>query len=195
MATLKQIEANRANALKSTGPKTAEGKAAVRLNSLQHGLRAQTLIIPGENREQFNQLHTALDAEWRPLTLTARFYVEQMAIAQWKLRRLEVAESSLLARDLPATIQIPLLDRLWQSQVRLERSFTRAQHELERIQGPLPKQPVLATPELKTLPGLKSPLELTTPPEESPSPWPGVPNSEPVTNWVCSASSADASPS
>src|SRR5205807_417954 len=49
MATIKQIEANRRNALKSTGPKTPGGKAAVRLNALRHGLRAHAVVLPGEN--------------------------------------------------------------------------------------------------------------------------------------------------
>ena len=159
MATLKQIEANRRNALKSTGPKTPEGKAAVRLNSLQHGLRAQTLILPGEYRQEFDRLVAAFAAEWQPQSLTASTYVEQMAIAQWKLRRLEVAETNLLSQALPAAVQIPLLDRLWQSQIRLERSFARAQRELEKLQGPLPK------------PSTQS-AELETPAKASPSPWP-----------------------
>jgi hypothetical protein len=49
MATPAQIAANRANAQKSTGPRTAEGKAASRLNALKHGLDAESLIIPGED--------------------------------------------------------------------------------------------------------------------------------------------------
>ena len=48
MATTRQIEANRANSRKSTGPRTDEGKAAVRLNALKHGLSADCVIIPGE---------------------------------------------------------------------------------------------------------------------------------------------------
>ncbi len=161
MATLKQIEANRRNALKSTGPRTPEGKAAVRLNSLQHGLRAQTLILPGENREEFDQLLAGFEAEWQPQSLTAGAYVERMAIAQWKLRRLEVAETNLLS----------------QSQIRLERSFAHAQHELERLQGPLPKQ--------------QPAPELQAPSNVSPLPYRG-PQPEPTAEWVCSAASVPA---
>jgi len=133
MATLKQTEANRRNALKSTGPKTPEGKAIVSMNSLRHGLRARTVVLPGESREEFNQLCDTLQAEWKPRSRTAQFYLEQMAVSQWKLTRMEVAESNVYQETLTAKIQIPLLDRLWQAQCRLERSYARAQRELERL--------------------------------------------------------------
>src|SRR5438067_1210728 len=94
MATIAQIEANRSNASKSTGPKTPEGKAAVRLNSLRHGLRARTVVLPGENPEEFQELCDDLEAEWKPKSRSEQFYVEQMAISQWKLTRMEMAELS-----------------------------------------------------------------------------------------------------
>src|SRR5258708_37035997 len=95
MATIKQIEANRRNALKSTGPRTLEGKASVRLNSLRHGLRARTVVLPGEDPEEFQQLCDDLETEWRPKSRSEQFYVEQMAISQWKLIRMELAERSV----------------------------------------------------------------------------------------------------
>jgi hypothetical protein len=134
MATLKQIEANRLNALKSTGPKTPEGKAAVKLNALRHGLRARTVVLPGESSDDFHQLCDDLETEWQPQSTTEQFYVEQMAISQWKLTRIELAEKSIVTQELAAKTQIPLLDRLWQCQHRLERSYARAQRELERLQ-------------------------------------------------------------
>src|SRR3989441_9860844 len=135
MATLKQIESNRRNALKSTGPKTPAGKAAVSMNSLRHGLRARTVVLPGENREEFNQLCDDLERDWRPKSRTAQFYLEQMAVSQWKLTRMEVAEAGIFKESLSAKEQLPLLDRLWQAQCRLERSYARAQRELERLQA------------------------------------------------------------
>ena len=48
MSSEQQIEANRLNAQKSTGPATPEGRAAVSLNGLKYGLYAKTLILPGE---------------------------------------------------------------------------------------------------------------------------------------------------
>src|ERR1700745_940240 len=141
METIKKTEANRRNALLSTGPKTPEGKAAVRLNALRNGLRAHTVVLPGEKSEAFQQLCEDLEAEWQPETRTEQLYVEQMAVSQWKLRRMEIGEASLLVQKFGAKNQIPLLDRLWQAEARLERSFTRAQRELERLQKSRREQP------------------------------------------------------
>jgi hypothetical protein len=134
MATLLQLEANRRNALKSTGPRTPEGKAIVSMNSLRHGLRARTIVLPGENREEFHQLCDDLEAEWQPQSRTEQFYVEQMAVSQWKLTRMEVGEVGVFQDNAESKTQLPLLDRLWQAQCRMERSYARAQRELERLQ-------------------------------------------------------------
>jgi len=134
MATQKQIDANRRNAQLSTGPRTPEGKAAVRLNALRHGLRARTVVLPGEDRQEFYRLCDLLEQEWQPRTSTELFYLEQMAVSQWKLTRMEVGEADVYREVTGAKVQIPLLDRIWQAQCRMERSFARAQRELERIQ-------------------------------------------------------------
>ena len=135
MATQKQIEANRRNAQRSTGPRTPEGKAAVRLNALRHGLRARTVVLPGEDRQEFERLCDVLEGEWQPRTSTELFYLEQMAVSQWKLTRMEVGEADVYHEVTGARIQVPLLDRLWRAQCRMERSYARAQRELERIQS------------------------------------------------------------
>lgn len=140
MATLKQIEANRRNAFKSTGPKTPEGKAAVSLNSLRHGLRARTVVLPGESRQEFHRLCDDLEAEWQPHTRTEQFHLEQMAVSQWKLTRMEVGEADIFREPARAQTQVPLLDRLWQCQCRLERAYARGQRELERLQTSRPHQ-------------------------------------------------------
>jgi hypothetical protein len=131
MATIKQMEANRRNALKSTGPRTPEGKAAVRMNSLRHGLRARTVVLPGENHDEFHQLCDDLEVDWQPQSRSEQFYLEQMAVSQWKLTRMEVGEIKVFQQASTANYQTPLLDRLWQAQCRMERSYARAQHELD----------------------------------------------------------------
>src|SRR5438128_1743716 len=69
MTTPAQIEANRRNAQKSTGPKTAQGRAVVSLNGLRHGLRAETAVLPFEDPAEFAKLKQELQAEFRPQTL------------------------------------------------------------------------------------------------------------------------------
>jgi hypothetical protein len=136
MATIKQIDANRRNALKSTGPKTLEGKAAVSMNALRHGLRARTVVLPGENRDEFHHLCDDLEVEWQPQSRTEQFYLEQMAVSQWKLNRMEVGEANVCKETvISIKTHVPLLDRLWQAQGRMERSYARAQRELERLQN------------------------------------------------------------
>ena len=139
MATLKQFEANRRNSQKSTGPKTPEGKAACSMNALRHGLRARSVLLPGEDPTEFHQLCNDLESEWHPQSRTEQFYCEQMAVSQWKLVRMEVVEVNIFKDDAGASKQVSLLDRLWQAECRLERSFARAQRELQRLQASRPQ--------------------------------------------------------
>jgi hypothetical protein len=149
MATLKQFEANRRNAQHSTGPKTPQGKAAVSMNALRHGLRARSVVLPGEDPQEFHQLCDDLEVEWHPQSRTEQFYVEQMAVSQWKLTRMEVVEVNMFKDADAAKNQLPMLDRLWQAECRLERSYSRAQRELQRLQNSRPdpvQQPEDPTP-------------------------------------------------
>src|SRR5205085_3711979 len=88
MATEKQIAANRENAQKSTGPKTPEGRAAVRLNGIKHGLTASALVLRGESESDFENLLDSMQAEHQPSTATEEALVTQIAMATWRLRRL-----------------------------------------------------------------------------------------------------------
>ena len=67
MASEKQVEANRRNAAKSTGPKTAAGKQISRMNALKHGLDAERVVIPGEDPEEFEGLFRALEEHYQPV--------------------------------------------------------------------------------------------------------------------------------
>src|ERR1700681_2042140 len=177
METLKQFEANRRNSQKSTGPKTPEGKSAVSMNALRHGLRARTVVLPGEDPTEFHQLCNDLEAEWTPQSRTEQFYVEQMAVSQWKLTRMEVVEVNIF-KDTDPKNQLSMLDRLWQAECRLERSFARAQRELERLQksrpqpNPQPEEPAPAevgqavSPAASTPPPAAPPSEIRNPTTE-----------------------------
>jgi hypothetical protein len=133
MASLKQMEANRRNALKSTGPRSLRGKNIVRFNAVRHGLRASHVLLPGESFDDFQELCSAFEAEWQPVGRTEEHYVEQMVAAQWKLQRLERYEYQFRHDRLPDAL--PTVQDLWRAAQRFENSFTRAQHELERLQA------------------------------------------------------------
>src|SRR5437899_8223473 len=94
MLTGRQIEATRPNARHSTGPSTPEGRAAVRLNGLKHGLCAETIVVPGEDPAEFEAMLEAYRAEYQPATRSAEFLVRQVAMADWRLLRLYRIEAS-----------------------------------------------------------------------------------------------------
>src|SRR6266567_9478057 len=68
MTSLRQLEANRRNALRSTGPRTENGKQQSRRNALKHGLTAETVIEPLENPEEYRVFEEAVVSEYLPQT-------------------------------------------------------------------------------------------------------------------------------
>jgi hypothetical protein len=101
MTSDKKAQANRRNALKSTGPKTPEGKAAVRLNALRHGMRSEELIIlPGEDEEALRELSERLRTELQPVGELENLLVDRIVAAEWRLRRLRQVEAGIFASEL-----------------------------------------------------------------------------------------------
>jgi hypothetical protein len=62
----KQLRANRTNALKSTGPRTEEGKQRARLNGLRHGLTGQVSIMTEDNRREHDAFCNPITARLNP---------------------------------------------------------------------------------------------------------------------------------
>jgi hypothetical protein len=100
----KQAKANRKNALRSTGPKTPEGKAAIRLNALRHGLLSQETLLPGEDEEALRELGERLGTELQPIGELENLLVARITAAVWRLRRLGRVEAGIFARDLYAEL-------------------------------------------------------------------------------------------
>ena len=94
----KQQQANQQNAQHSTGPKSPEGKAAIRFNALTHGLRTRATILPGENAEDYYKLWDELEADWQPQNRTELCHLETMVTSQWLLARVAQSESRIYAR-------------------------------------------------------------------------------------------------
>src|SRR5258708_35807581 len=153
MATEKQFEPTRQNAQKSTGPRTPEGRAAVRLNGVKHGLTAETIVLKGESQADFTNLMDSYEAEHAPATPTEEELVRQLALAAWRLRRLYHQEAGFYAFQRKDTADNTEFLKLNESErmgyicfvsektlamfnrqeARLERTFYRALHELQRL--------------------------------------------------------------
>jgi hypothetical protein len=95
MTSLKQIEANRRNALKSSGPKTIEGKERARCNALKHGLTAETVIAVLENADDYETFEAAVISDYNAETAVERQLVLRLASVLWRLRRATGIETAI----------------------------------------------------------------------------------------------------
>src|ERR1019366_4248450 len=95
MSTLRQIEANRRNAQKSTGPTSVTGKATSSMNALKTGIHAKSLVLPTENLADLQQLIDEYYQSHRPASPEARLLLDDVIRCEWTLRRLGVAETQL----------------------------------------------------------------------------------------------------
>ena len=95
MTSDRKAQANRQNARKSTGPKTSEGKAAVRLNALKHGLLAQEVLLPDEAEEALQELGESLRAELQPVGELENLLIDRIISLTWRLRRLGRVEAGI----------------------------------------------------------------------------------------------------
>lgn len=95
MTSLKQIEANRRNALKSTGPMTPEGKERSRRNALRHGLTAETVIAALEDSEDYQAFEAAVISDYDAESAVERELVLRLASVLWRLRRATGIETAL----------------------------------------------------------------------------------------------------
>ena len=87
MATSKkQINANKKNALKSTGPKTEQGKEISKMNALKHGLSARTMVLPYlEKAEDWEEHWASVLADLRPEGYMEMVLAERIAILLWRM--------------------------------------------------------------------------------------------------------------
>src|SRR5689334_22870958 len=95
MATMQQIEANRRNAQRSTGPRTPEGKARSRQNAFKTGLYAAGNIIGHESVMALQELERQFTAEYHPVTPTERSLVDSLIPLEWMLRRYRWLETEV----------------------------------------------------------------------------------------------------
>ncbi|MHC4541035.1 MAG: hypothetical protein ACYS74_14835, partial [Planctomycetota bacterium] len=96
MSTDAQIKANQQNAQKSTGPRTAEGKATVSQNAVKHGLFAAEPVILDENQAEFDLHRELLLADWYPQGYMETILTHRIISLSWRLRRAERMQSQAI---------------------------------------------------------------------------------------------------
>jgi hypothetical protein len=95
MTSFRQLEANRRNARKSTGPITQEGKLRSRCNAVRHGLTAETVIGALEDAEDYKAFEAAVIADYDAQSAVERELVLRLASLLWRLRRTTTMETGL----------------------------------------------------------------------------------------------------
>jgi len=96
MTSFRQFEANRRNALRSTGPKTEDGKRRSRANAIRHGLTAETVVASLEDAEDYKTFEAAVISGYCAETAVERELVLRLASLLWRLRRATAIETELL---------------------------------------------------------------------------------------------------
>lgn len=157
MSTQQQIDANRRNAKKSTGPRTAGGRKRSRMNALKHGMAAEEVVMPGEDPAELRASHRSFVEAWKPVGTIEAKLVWEITIADWRLRRARRIEPRLVELGSGRSYHIELDDadrsmlpaakmffdldgldvigKFLRYEAAAERSYYRAFHTLERLQA------------------------------------------------------------
>jgi hypothetical protein len=149
-----RAEVNRQNAAFSTGPTSAEGRRRIALNALRHGLTGQTVVLPSDDLDAYQEHCSQFHTELKPQGLLESKCVQTIADTYWRLDRIQALENNLLslaARQEPEMHSDPvihsalaqaksldhnadLLTRLSLYEHRLHRTLEKAKAELKQLQ-------------------------------------------------------------
>ena len=205
MSTESQTNSSRRNSQKSSGPRTAEGKARSSRNSTVHGLTGKSPILPGEDPADLLDLAEGYRADLKPDGYVEEDLVERMAIATYRLRRIariEVGYFNLRLRYNPMPEQLnqdgradPLafayhfdcseeqvFDRLSRYESRIQRDYSRCLKDLQTLQTARKKEIIQTNPKSKVTPVHPIPSGDSDTPEQpasaDPTPAPAPPDAE-----------------
>ena len=99
MISIERIAANRANALKSTGPKTEEGKKHSALNATRHGLTGQVVVMPSDDLNAYSDFLKSFQDDLNPGGALERQFVQQLADCSWRLNRASAWETNQVTME------------------------------------------------------------------------------------------------
>jgi hypothetical protein len=92
--------ASRENGAQSHGPVTPEGKQRSSQNAVKHGLSSRRILVAGESEEDLQFLRVSWMRQLQPYTPAEREVVEEVVAAEWRIRRCQEAEASLLSAEI-----------------------------------------------------------------------------------------------
>jgi hypothetical protein len=179
MSTLHQIEANRRNAQKSTGPTSVTGKAVSSMNSLKTGIHAKSLVLPYENFADLEQLIEECYHHYLPTNPEARFFVDDLIRCEWTLRRLDNAETQSWLYQNDDKFRTPQKYPLGYSASCNPNSFSKIQYRLDATRRARQRALLAleklsakteAAPDPTPAPVVAPPTEAIDPPTLNPSP-------------------------
>ena len=167
MATIAQFEANRLNAQKSTGPRSAEGKASSRFNALKHGADARALIIPGEDEADLLDVTREYYEEFQPEGVVETELVDTLVRCHWEKHRVPRLEAAAI-QALVSNQQSPdhavgaviiadalgpnVLQKLYRRSQAANRDWIRAESDLRRRQAERLSRPANPDPPAAAVP-------------------------------------------
>ena len=177
MSTLRQIEANRRNAQKSTGPTSVTGKAASSMNALKTGIHAKSLVLPTEDPAELDELVEDSYRSFHPTTPEARSLVDEFIYCEWNLRRLRAAETQSWQHQdhdafkgpnkyplgYSATVHSNTFSRLQYRMDATRRARERALQSLKQLQAEAAPDPLPEPPEPPAAPSLTPSPQTTLP--------------------------------
>ena len=123
MSSFRQIDANRRNAQRSTGPVTEEGKKRSRRNALRHGLTAETVIDALEDAEDYAVFEMAVTADYDAQSAVERELVLRLASVLWRLRRATAIENGLFKIHARHLLQLRRARRAHQQRQQIIENF------------------------------------------------------------------------
>ena len=194
MSTIKQIAANRLNALLSTGPRSAEGKAISSLNALRSGIDAKSDLIRGEDSAALETLTAEYRDRFLPTNPEERLLVDILVHDDWLLRRFRRVDAEIFEcemqdawtpkNDCPAGQAFgrgaDTFSRLQRRIDATERSYRRSLEFLRFLQHnpdpPLAPDPRPEAPDPSPMPSVPQPQIGFVPQPSSPDPWPPAPD-------------------
>lgn len=137
MTSLRKIESNRMNALKSTGPRSVEGKAIVARNAMTHGLRAEHVLIEGESEEEYEEFREAMIAFYEPVGVLEESLLGKVVVGfwrQWRASRIENEIMYCLREETTESNKGNVMPRML-----ITKTYEGGRHEVVEAGGTLPE--------------------------------------------------------